>query len=64
MTILGFGRESTGNDRSKGKSRSLRDDNKKSQCNRKSKCDGNSRSPSGMTKRKTTATTTIAAARA
>jgi len=33
----GFGRRKTSNDRSKGKSRSLRDDNKKSKCNR----DGN-----------------------
>src|SRR6266700_3156149 len=37
----GFGRRKTSNDRSKGKSRSLRDDNKKSKCNRDGNGNGN-----------------------
>jgi hypothetical protein len=38
---LGFGERKTGNDKSKGESRSLRDDNKKSKCNSNDNGNGN-----------------------
>jgi hypothetical protein len=38
---VGFGERKAGKDRSKGKSRSLRDDNKKSKCNGNGKDNGN-----------------------